>query len=136
MKLVRKVYYSLFAGVINSYMKRHSGNDDPKFDDLTIAIIILTCTVYCNILTIIKFVDVVVFKISKSPLFGLPLAILILIVNLVLFVPKKRFIYIYQHYYSENSEESKKQIRKYCAVYVIASYLALLVVPIIQFIQK
>lgn len=123
-----KAYNRLFYAIMLNYMKLHSGNELPKWDDLTVAIVILSCILYCDILTLAMLLETCgVYHTVHANSIDNFLAVIILAFNAVYFIRKKNYQSIYEYYQKEEDVKTHKRRSWYCLLFVLISIVLIIV---------
>jgi len=125
---MKRAYNRLFYAIMLNYMKLHSGNELPKWDDLTVAVVILSCILYCDILTLSMLLETcgVYHRVYANSIDSF-LAVIILVFNAVYFIRKKNYQSIYEYYQKEEDVKTHKRRSWYCLSFVLISVVLMFV---------
>lgn len=132
--MFKRVYNRFFYAIMLNYMKLHSGNRHPKIDDISVAIIIISCFLYCVVLTMMMFLYVCGFEIcgflrhnDNSVYYEIGFAVIILAFNIAYFLKKKRYQIIFDFYQQTENERTRKRNSLYCLAFVLILLIFMIV---------
>lgn len=110
------------------YMHVRSGNDTPKIDDLVVAIIILSCILYADMLSLGMMIE---FLIKQKYLMYLDdiLAAIVLLFNIIYFVRRKKYQTIFEYFQTTEDEKTRRKWNHYCLAFILVSFAFMIIIP-------
>lgn len=125
-----KAYNRLFYAILYHYMKRQSGNESPEMMDAITVIVVLSCIMSCDVITLISliryfFIPEIVF----STFLGVAIALFVVVTNAFLFLWKKRYYKIFYYYKESETDKKYKERNAWCVIFIVISLISMFVVP-------
>lgn len=125
-----KAYNRLFYAILYHYMKRRSGNESPEMMDAITVIVVLSCIMSCDVITLISliryfFIPEIVFSTFQ----GVAIALFVVITNAFLFLVKKRYCKIFYYYKESETDKKFKERNAWCVAFIVISLISMFVVP-------
>ena len=112
-------------------MHVRSGNDTPKIDDLTVAIIIVSCILFCDLLSLGMILEFCGLAIKQQYLMNLDiiLAAIVLLFNTIYFVRRKKYQAIFEHFQTTEDEKTRRKRNQYCLAFIMISFAFMIIIP-------
>ena len=125
-----KAYNRLFYAILFHYMKRQSGNESPELMDAITAIVVLSCLMCCNVITLISFIrHFFIHTMVFSGAFGWLNALVVITLNVFLFLFKKKYRVIFYYFKESETERKYKRRNALCVAFIIVSIALMFIVP-------
>ena len=114
-------------------MKTHSGNTKPQIDDFIVALVILTCVIFCDILLVIIVLNSigVIQKTAYTYYLDLLLALGILLFNFFFFFHNKKYLDLFEYFQQTEDDKTFKKKTAYCLAFIIVSVAILVIIPVL-----
>ncbi len=131
MNMLDKTYNRFFYAIMAYYMHVRSGNDKPKIDDLTVAIIIVSCILFCDLLSLGMILEFCGLAIKQQYLMNLDiiLAAIVLLFNTIYFVRRKKYQAIFEHFQTTEDEKTRRKRNQYCLAFILISFAFMIIIP-------
>ena len=128
MNMLEKIYNRFFYAIMMHYMHVRSGNDTPKIDDLVVAIIILSCILYADMLSLGMMIE---FLIKQKYLMYIDdiLAAIVLLFNIIYFVRRKKYQTIFEYFQTTEDEKTRRKWNHYCLAFILVSFAFMIIIP-------